>query len=192
MRRLRVSAPLGLSAFGLALGAWMVSPAGAEDEAVEEAEAPSELPQVAFVTGPRVAHAAEVDGLAVEAKAVAGGYELTLRNASALDRSVRWEVDCSEVSGLAIGRMGPVATPVHHELVELRVPAGGETKHLVRAPHPTVPDVSEEMRPMAFASMRIELRAPAEEAPEAAQEPEVEVEAYRVPLAMLTVPAAGG
>lgn len=199
MRRLRVRAPLGLAAFGLALGSWMVSSAGAEDDAVDEAPAPNELPQQAFVTGPAASHTAQVDGIQVEAKSVDGGYELTLRNASSVDRTVRWEVDCSEVSGLAIGRMGPVARPVHHELVELTVPANGEAKHLVRAPHPEMPaDLDGETRQLFFASMRIALRAASDDAPHGpaqqqaqAQAPALGVDA-RPALAMLVVSAVEG
>lgn len=136
MRR-RTNVLLAATALGLALGSWTVTPAGADDE--QEAAPPRRLPASAFWTGAAALQASQLEGIEVAARAVEGGYELTLVNPSAADRVLRWQLECSHLVGSPMSRMGAIPVRVHEELVELRVPARGRATHVVRAAHPTAP-----------------------------------------------------
>lgn len=153
------NALLAVSALGLALGSWTVAPAGADDE--QEAAAPRRLPASAFWTGAATLQASQLDGIEVAARAVEGGYELTLVNPSAGERALRWQLECSHLVGSPMSRMGAIPVRVHEELVELRVPARGRTTHVVRAAHPAAPPEA----PLgfgSFASMQLVLRPAAQ------------------------------
>ncbi len=155
----------------LALGSWTVTRAGADDET--DAPAPRVLPRAAFLTGAATTRSAVLEGVEVGVQEVEGGYELTFVNPSSSERALRWQLECSQVRGSPLSRIGAISVRVHEELVELRLPPGGRTTRTIALAHPAAP--SELMLGFgAFASMRLLLRP---------------LDADAAQLALLTVPA---
>lgn len=161
----RSSALLFALVFTLACADWLVAPTtaqpGENQAGGPEAAAPAQVPAVAFLTG-GTAQSAMVDGVQVTLEGAPGeGFVLAFHNPATEPQHASFDVECVQVSGLPMGRVGPFPQVVHRERVDALVLAGATVRRRLEADVPAPPTEADEANSFAaFNTTSFQLRRP--------------------------------
>lgn len=156
----------------LACADWFVAPTTAQPGESQvggpEAVVPAQVPALARLTG-ETQQTVTLDGVEITLEGTPGqGFELALHNGSAEAQLVRYDVECVQVTGSMVSRIGPIPRVVHRERVEVTVAAGATVRHALEAEVPEAPAVPADAGPFAaFTTTSFHLRRPALDADDA-------------------------